>query len=149
MTSILCSGISIGACASSSSAPVSSGNEFPVAQAVFFPCPTNADTVSHPVSAWSIGRASDFADPRLLNIGDVFLIQMQSKLHCRLVVFQLPSQPTPQHQCQQYVPVYGDGHVMQHVLHAASFNCQPLRDCTGLVSVQPVVVVRKQPDSHL
>ena len=82
----------------------------------------------------------------LLNIGDVFLIQMQSKLHCRLVVFQLPSQPTPQHQCQQYVPVYGDGHVVQHVLHAASFDCH---DCTGQVSVHPVVVVRKQPDPHL
>ena len=46
-----CSGISVGACASSSSASVSSGNEFYVAQTVFFPCPTNADTVSHPVSA--------------------------------------------------------------------------------------------------
>ena len=64
MTSIHCSGISVGACASSSSASVSSGNEFHVAHAVFFPRPTNADTVSHPVSAWNTGWASDFADPK-------------------------------------------------------------------------------------
>ena len=65
MTRMACSEISVGACASSSSALVSSGNEFHTAHAVFLPCPTNADTVSHPVSAWNRGRAcGDFSDPR-------------------------------------------------------------------------------------
>ena len=38
---------------------MSSSSEFQVAHAVFFPWPTNADTVSQPVKAWNIGRASD------------------------------------------------------------------------------------------
>jgi len=56
---ILSSGIPVGACASVSKAPVSSGNQFQVVHAVFFPWATNADTVSHPVRAWNIGRSSD------------------------------------------------------------------------------------------
>ena len=54
----------MGACASVIKAPVSSGNEFQVVHAVVFPWPTNANTVSHPVSAWNIRRASDLSDPK-------------------------------------------------------------------------------------
>ena len=68
MTCMHCSEISAGACASSRSAVVRSGNEFHIAQAVFLPCPKNPDTVSQPVSAWNIGRASDFSVPRLAAI---------------------------------------------------------------------------------
>ena len=61
---ILSSRIPVGACARVSQAPVSSGNEFQVVHVVFFPWPKNADTVSDPVSAWNIGRASDFSDSK-------------------------------------------------------------------------------------
>ena len=50
------------------SAAVRSGNEFHIVQAVFLPYPTNPDMVSQPVSAWNIGRASDFSVPRLAAI---------------------------------------------------------------------------------
>ena len=40
-----------GICGSSYGAIVKSGNELHTAQAVFLSCPTNADTVSQPVSA--------------------------------------------------------------------------------------------------
>ena len=46
-----CSDISVGACASFSSALVSSEKEFHATHEVFLPYPTNADTVSYPVSA--------------------------------------------------------------------------------------------------
>ena len=64
MTCIACSEISVGACASSSTASVSSGNEFHTAHAVFFPYPTNIDTVPHLVSAWNRGRACNFSGSR-------------------------------------------------------------------------------------
>ena len=51
---ICSSGIPVGACASVSKAPVSSGNEFQVVHMAFFAWPTNADTVSYPVSGWNI-----------------------------------------------------------------------------------------------
>ena len=60
--------ISAGACASSSSAAVRSGNEFHIVQAVFLPCPTNPDMVLQPVGAWNIGRASGFSVLRLAAI---------------------------------------------------------------------------------
>ena len=61
---MLCSGISVGAHASLSSASVSSGREFQGTHALFFPRPTKAVEVSHPVSALNIGRARDFSAPR-------------------------------------------------------------------------------------
>ena len=51
MTCIVSSWRLVGAFARLSRASVSSGSEFHVAQADFFPCPTKADTVSHPVMA--------------------------------------------------------------------------------------------------
>ena len=45
---------------SSSKASVTSGYTFHVSQAVFSPLPPNADTVSHPVKAWKMGRTVDF-----------------------------------------------------------------------------------------
>jgi len=47
----------------------SSGNEFQASHVVFYPCPTNTDAVSHPVSAWNIARACDFSDPYHLIYG--------------------------------------------------------------------------------
>ena len=60
MTFIIFSVTSAGTCASSTSAYVSSGNVFHVDYAVFLLCTTNPDTVSQPVRAWNIRRASDF-----------------------------------------------------------------------------------------
>ena len=56
-------GITGGACASLIRALVSTGKEFHVDQAVLFPCPTKAETVSHPVNAWKKGSARDFLGP--------------------------------------------------------------------------------------
>ncbi len=81
MTCILCSGISVGACASSSSALVSSGNEFHVAW-VFFPCPTNADQMLEPETQEGQVIPDRLLFGGLLNIEmfDVFLFVGASKL---------------------------------------------------------------------
>ena len=81
----------------------------------------------------------------LPSIRNSFQFQTLAKLHLQLVVSVLPSQPTPQHQYQQYIQVSGYGHVVQHVLHAAAYECLPLHGCMGQVSVCPVVVVHKEP----
>jgi len=47
---------SLGMHRSSSNASFTSGKDVQVFQAVFFPLPANADTVSHPVEACSTGR---------------------------------------------------------------------------------------------
>ena len=62
--SIMCiasSVISFGSSASINRAYVSSGSDFHVDHAVFFPCPSKLDTVSQPVKAWDIGRAHDIS----------------------------------------------------------------------------------------
>ena len=74
---------------------------------------------------------------------------MQVKFELQLEVSQLPSQPIPQHQCQQYALVFGGGHVVQHVIHAASYNCHPLHDCMEQVNDYPVVLTHKEPASRL
>ena len=53
-----------GESANFSSVPVSSGNDFQMVHAVFFPCPTKDDTVSQPIIAWNIGRANDLSGPK-------------------------------------------------------------------------------------
>ena len=62
------SGISSGASPSDSSASVSSGSDFQVDHAVFFPCPAKLETVSQPVKAWNIGSAHAILGPRLAAI---------------------------------------------------------------------------------
>ena len=96
-----------GACASLIRALVSSGKEFHVDQAVLFPCPTKAETVSHPINTWNKGSAVILWDPDrcilcgLPNIGNFCNFQMPARLHVRVIVFQLLSQLTLLHQCQQ------------------------------------------------
>ena len=50
------SGISFGPPGSINSAYVSSGSNFHVNHAVFFPCPAKLDKMSQSVKAWNIGR---------------------------------------------------------------------------------------------
>ena len=42
-----------------SNASVTSGNTFQTLQAVYFPHPSNAETVTHPANAWKTGTLSD------------------------------------------------------------------------------------------
>ena len=61
---MISSGITGGACASLIRALVSTGKEFHVDQAVIFPCPTKAETMSHPINAWNKRSARYFVGPR-------------------------------------------------------------------------------------
>ena len=61
---MLCFGISVGAHASLSCASASTRWVLHATHELFFPCPPNANEVSHPVRAWNIGKGRDFSAPR-------------------------------------------------------------------------------------
>jgi len=115
-------------------------NEFHAVQAIFFPCPTNPNTVSQSVSIWNIGKASNFSVPRLAAIPwaakyqKIFSISKcyASKLHSCLVELHLPSLPTPQCWCLYQHYVYTSicwwPYCIELVQHVTSCNCQPIHN---------------------